>query len=234
MISGATKGIGHDLVAGRYKELMEAAGFVDVQEIRFIWPQNTWPADPKLKELGRWNLANSLDGLQGYSMALMTRVLGMATEEVEVTLAAVRKDMKNRAIHAYWPMQVNLFFVTLPFSMLRLSGCDRLEWCVWHSFSGLTRILHRYYVFGRKPENPHISVPSGVPSTSMWAASVTPAPATATPPVVASVAEPTAAPVSGAETSIPTTGDSLTDSDASASAGAVTSSYTSGSNPSGS
>src|SRR4051794_2202280 len=65
MIAGATKGIGHDLVASRYKEFMEAAGFVDVKEVRFVWPQNTWPADPKLKELGRWNLANSLDGLQG-------------------------------------------------------------------------------------------------------------------------------------------------------------------------
>jgi len=49
-------------------------------------------------------LVNSLDGLEGYSMALLTRGLGMSNEEVQVFLADVRKDMKNPRIHAYWPM----------------------------------------------------------------------------------------------------------------------------------
>ncbi|OCL11725.1 S-adenosyl-L-methionine-dependent methyltransferase [Glonium stellatum] len=104
MIANATRAVGRDLVAAKYKQFMIDAGLIDVTEIRFIWPQNTWPVDPKLKELGRWNLVNSLDGLQGYSMALMTRVLGMRIEEVEVMLVDVRKDMKNKNIHAYWPI----------------------------------------------------------------------------------------------------------------------------------
>ncbi|KAF2834893.1 S-adenosyl-L-methionine-dependent methyltransferase [Patellaria atrata CBS 101060] len=104
MIVNATGSIGHPLVAHQYKKMMEDVGFIDVTEIRFVWPQNSWPADPRLKELGRWNLVNTLDGLQGYSMALMTRVLGMSSEEVELFLVDVRKDMKNRRIHAHWPI----------------------------------------------------------------------------------------------------------------------------------
>jgi len=40
----------------RYKEQLEAAGFVDVVETRYKWPQNGWPKDKKFKELGRKRL----------------------------------------------------------------------------------------------------------------------------------------------------------------------------------
>jgi hypothetical protein len=35
-----------------YKSQLEAAGFVDVVETKYIWPSNRWPKDRKLKELG--------------------------------------------------------------------------------------------------------------------------------------------------------------------------------------
>ena len=35
-----------------YKSQIEAAGFVDVVETKYIWPINRWPKDKKLKELG--------------------------------------------------------------------------------------------------------------------------------------------------------------------------------------
>ena len=35
-----------------YKGLIEAAGFVDVQEVNRNRPSNDWPKDPKLKEIG--------------------------------------------------------------------------------------------------------------------------------------------------------------------------------------
>lgn len=37
-------------------------------------------------------------------MALFTRGLGWKVEEVEVFMVKVREDMKNRNIHAWWPM----------------------------------------------------------------------------------------------------------------------------------
>ncbi|KIW00641.1 uncharacterized protein PV09_07834 [Verruconis gallopava] len=93
-----------EIATPRYKALMEEAGYVDVTEVQFVWPQNPWPKDKKLKELGRWNLVNMLDGLEGYSMALLTRAHGMSPEEVQVFLSDVRKDMKNPKIHSYWPI----------------------------------------------------------------------------------------------------------------------------------
>lgn len=39
--------------ASRYKEQLEAQGFENVVEVKFKWPQNRWPRDKKLKELGQ-------------------------------------------------------------------------------------------------------------------------------------------------------------------------------------
>jgi len=91
--------------ATRYKEWMVEAGFRNVVELRFMWPQNSWPKDKKMKELGRWNMINALDGLQGFTARLFTKVQGMPVEEMEVLLMEVRQDIQNRKIHCYWPVQ---------------------------------------------------------------------------------------------------------------------------------
>jgi len=93
-------------VSERYREWMEAAGFVDIQEQHFMWPSNPWPKDKYMKELGNWNMINILDGLEGFCLALMTRGLGWRKEEVDVFVAKVSSDVKNRGIHAYYPMPV--------------------------------------------------------------------------------------------------------------------------------
>ncbi len=53
---------------------------------------------------GTWTLENYNVGLEAISNALFTRVLGWSKPELDVFLAGVRKDIKNQAIHAYWPM----------------------------------------------------------------------------------------------------------------------------------
>jgi hypothetical protein len=45
-----------------------------------------------------------LQGIQAVSLMLFTNVLGWTVVEVEVLLAQVRKEAKNRDIHAYWPV----------------------------------------------------------------------------------------------------------------------------------
>ena len=87
-----------------YEQWAKEAGFVNVVRQYFKWPQNPWPKDPFLKDLGRWHLVNTLDGLYGFTVRLFTGVLGMSTEEVEVFLVKVRKDIMDRRIHSYWPM----------------------------------------------------------------------------------------------------------------------------------
>ena len=54
---------------------MEEAGFVNVVEKKFKFPIGTWPKDPRMKELGTWFRAYFEDGMEGYAMALLTRVL---------------------------------------------------------------------------------------------------------------------------------------------------------------
>lgn len=93
-------------VVQKYKSLMIDAGFTNVTEVIYKWPTNTWPKDKKFKELGMWCLADFDEGLEGMVMALFTRVLGWSAEEVKILVAKARTDLKNRSIHAYWPMYV--------------------------------------------------------------------------------------------------------------------------------
>lgn len=91
-------------VAGDHKKRMEAAGFVDVHEVVHKWPHNQWAKNPKYKEIGAWTMMNMLQGVHGLTMAPFTRGLGWTTEEVETFLVQVRKDVKDKNIHCYWPM----------------------------------------------------------------------------------------------------------------------------------
>lgn len=91
-------------ICQQYKKHMIDAGFEDVVQIIYRWPSNQWPKDPKFKELGAWTLLNIDTGVEGMTMALFTRGLGWSSEEVQVFLAGVRKDMRNKNMHTYWPM----------------------------------------------------------------------------------------------------------------------------------
>ena len=92
--------------ADHYAAQMADAGFVDIQTRMFMWPTNTWPKDPFMKKLGQWNMVNLLDGLEGFCLALLTRGLGWRKEEVDVFVAKVGRDLRDRKIHAYFPMPV--------------------------------------------------------------------------------------------------------------------------------
>ncbi|KAH6636067.1 S-adenosyl-L-methionine-dependent methyltransferase [Chaetomium tenue] len=89
-----------------YEQQMKDAGFEDVTKIEFKWPLNSWPRDARYKELGEWNYFNVLQGIQAVSLMLFTNVLGWPVAEVELLLTQVRKEAKNRDIHAYWPVYV--------------------------------------------------------------------------------------------------------------------------------
>jgi len=103
----ASKSIGQSFEnPPHYAEWMREAGFVNVQHMVYKWPTNPWPKDKKHKILGLWTLANILDGLEGFSMALFTRVLGWQPEEVQRFLVGVRQDVKNRQIHNYYNIHI--------------------------------------------------------------------------------------------------------------------------------
>ena len=88
----------------QYETWMREAGFLNTKSVHYKWPSNTWPKDKRLKTMGLVNLYNTLKGLQAFTIAMFTRVLGWRPEEVEVLLAGVRKEIQDPRIHAYWSM----------------------------------------------------------------------------------------------------------------------------------
>jgi len=85
---------------------IQDAGFEDVVEKRCKWPLGPWPKDPKLKELGIWARAHTDAGLENWCLALLTRVLGWSYEQVQVHIAAARKDLWDKSIHGIHEMRV--------------------------------------------------------------------------------------------------------------------------------
>lgn len=59
------------------KDMITEAGFVDVQEIKYKWPIGDWPAEAKLKEIGTWNARHWVEGIEGWTLRMMTQKLGV-------------------------------------------------------------------------------------------------------------------------------------------------------------
>lgn len=88
--------------AAKFRAQLADAGFVDVVERKFALPGNAWAKGEREKMLGLMQMTNILDGVQGISMQLFTRMLGWSAEAVELLLVDVRKDIRNRDIHFYY------------------------------------------------------------------------------------------------------------------------------------
>ncbi|KAK2002256.1 methyltransferase domain-containing protein [Colletotrichum falcatum] len=86
------------------KELLTEVGFVDVSLSLYKWPSNPWAKDPKYKEIGQLHGQNMADGLEAFSMAALTRAHNWTPAEVNVLLVDVRNNIKDRGVHAYWPV----------------------------------------------------------------------------------------------------------------------------------
>ncbi|SPO05586.1 related to methyltransferase [Cephalotrichum gorgonifer] len=82
------------------------AGFINIEQRHFKWPTNSWPKDPKMKQLGAMTFEDIGKNLYGLSVALFTRGLGWTIEELQVFLVQVRREMRDPKIHAYIPVYV--------------------------------------------------------------------------------------------------------------------------------
>jgi hypothetical protein len=108
-------------IAEEMKDLMIDAGFANVRCQSFKWPIGPWPKDPRLKEIGAYNRLGWEEGLEGWAMFLFTNYLGVSCgssllsvvlpltdphfqwtpEEVQVLLAGIRRDLRDKNIHSY-------------------------------------------------------------------------------------------------------------------------------------
>lgn len=80
---------------------MTAAGFDDVTLRIVKVPMNPWPKDPRQKEIGRYMQVEQESAAPGYTNAFLSRVLGWSKEEIDVLLAHVVSELRDRSIHQY-------------------------------------------------------------------------------------------------------------------------------------
>lgn len=92
------------LEISKLRKAMIEAGFEDVTMSTYKWPSNSWPRDVHFKELGMWQRENMLSGIDGFTLAPLTRAHNWSPTEVSVFLIDVRKVINDRNIHAYWPV----------------------------------------------------------------------------------------------------------------------------------
>ncbi|KAK6360158.1 hypothetical protein TWF730_006310 [Orbilia blumenaviensis] len=85
-----------------YKDYFRDAGFTEITQEVFKLPNSPWPKDPHMKEIGGYHMATFMEGLEGLSLFFFTTFHHMSVSEINVLLANVRKEMKNKAIHTYF------------------------------------------------------------------------------------------------------------------------------------
>lgn len=90
----------------KYAKWFEAAGFEGVTEKRFKMPTGPWPSDPRLRLVGAFEQDNLTRNLEGISTRVFQKGLGWGVEESTMFFAGVRRDIKNRAHHSYYPFYV--------------------------------------------------------------------------------------------------------------------------------
>ncbi len=79
MVDEMARASGRDFkISSKMKELIEAAGFVDVQEQKVHLPLGPWASDPKFKEIGKFFEHFYTTGVQGWLMQICTRYLNVS------------------------------------------------------------------------------------------------------------------------------------------------------------
>ena len=101
----ATSRVGVDTqAADKFVDMLQTEGFTNIKQEKLRWPIGAWSKDAKEKEIGKWMVYNALEGVESAGMALFSRVFGWSKDEIEVFLASVRKDIRNKETHYYSPM----------------------------------------------------------------------------------------------------------------------------------
>lgn len=87
--------------AHNYRDWLVELGYRDVVEIIERVPLSPWAKGQRMKVISLWLQQDMLAGVEGMTMALLTRVLGWKVEDVRVFLEQVMKDMQDTSLHAY-------------------------------------------------------------------------------------------------------------------------------------
>lgn len=107
LILEASRKNGRDPCPGpKLEGWLKEQGFVNVYHERIKFPIGPWPRDKDKKELGMFNLMQTLQGLEGYTLWLFTHMLGWKKEEVDVVVAKVRNEVMSKCLHSQFDLHV--------------------------------------------------------------------------------------------------------------------------------
>ena len=97
---------GFDMLPGPQLEgWMNDAKFVNVHATKFPLALGPWAKDRRLKEIGMYNLLQLEEGIEGVCLGILTQgVEPWSFEEVQVFLGQLRKEMRDRKIHAIFDL----------------------------------------------------------------------------------------------------------------------------------
>lgn len=87
--------------AANYKSWLQEIGFEGVVENKEYCPVSPWAKGKKSKYMSLWFAQDMSIGIEAWSLALFTRVLGWEKSRLDTLLEGVREDIKNTKIHAY-------------------------------------------------------------------------------------------------------------------------------------
>lgn len=85
----------------KLKDWMIAAGFEDVRLSVYALPFSPWPRDPHLKALGKYQAVQLQQAIDSYSLRLYTQVLGWSADVAKIHNAVVKRELRDKKLHAY-------------------------------------------------------------------------------------------------------------------------------------
>ncbi|RAK94968.1 S-adenosyl-L-methionine-dependent methyltransferase [Aspergillus ibericus CBS 121593] len=86
-------------VGAELPDYAAAAGFRNIHHRVYPLPLGPWPMNKRMKETGALNMIQFLEGLEAFSVATFTHILGWSPEAVQLFLAEVRADAMRKDVH---------------------------------------------------------------------------------------------------------------------------------------
>ncbi|PNH60889.1 hypothetical protein VD0002_g6812 [Verticillium dahliae] len=84
------------------KRYMEQAGFENIVVKDYRLPCGGWSSDPRLKEVGIYNLAFLEESLEGFALFLLKEIMGWEYIEILLLVANMRKAIRDVKLRPYY------------------------------------------------------------------------------------------------------------------------------------
>ncbi|RSL56963.1 hypothetical protein CEP54_008530 [Fusarium duplospermum] len=87
---------------GTMRKLITEAGFEKVVEKTYQVPCGAWSSDPRMKQIGAYNLAFMDESLEGFALFILREIMGWEYDEVQMFVMEMRRAIRNNKIRPYY------------------------------------------------------------------------------------------------------------------------------------